>query len=180
MKVQAPARRWQTQAGLVLPMALCFLLLLVLLASTASQHSALEQRLAANAQQQERLRQQAMGMVQALAEQPAHFAPGLSLGQRRCAGADGARAEGCPVSALALPALLQEKSVATSQVHIERIPSPGNPALRMKESTAFSATAFRFQLFEVYAELDNSDQRGGRAVVAMGIGRRHGVGTSEP
>ncbi|GAB3281113.1 hypothetical protein [Parahaliea aestuarii] len=164
---------YRPETGLVLPVALCFLLLLTLIAATASQNSSLELRLAANGEQQEVLRQQAIAVAQVVAEQPDLFTPGLAAGQQRCV-----TVGDCAVSALPLPDLLQETAVAASRVHIERIEAPagGALALRTPEPAAFSATAFAFECFEVFTELDNSNQRGGRAVLAVGIGRRLGTG----
>ncbi|TXS91359.1 hypothetical protein FV139_16665 [Parahaliea maris] len=158
--------------GVVLPMALCFLLLLALMAAGAARNSTLEYRLSGNGQQQEALRQMAVGATRALAAQPQGFSSGLALGERRCA------ALGlCDQAVLQLPATVALPDRPESlHYHIERTgPVAGALILRAPEADAFSVGRFDFERFEALVELDERDARGGAAVVAVGIARRRGL-----
>lgn len=158
--------------GVVLPLALCFLLLLTLIAAGASRTSTLEYRLSGNVEQQEALRQMGVGAATVMSQTRAWFDSGLALGERRC----DSRSE-CTSNTLSLPAAIELPGTGSVHYHVERIgPANSELALRLPEGSAFSAGAFGFQQYEVVVELDRSSSRGGRAVVAVGVARRAGVG----
>lgn len=162
----------QSARGVVLPLALCFLLLLALLASGTTRNSTLEHRLAGNVQRQEALRQMAAGAARALAAQPAGFAPGLALAEQRCDALGQ-----CELASLQLPgSVAMPENPASLHYHIERIgPVAGEVTIRTAEENAFSAGRFDFQRFEARVELDERDVRGGTAVIAVGVARRRGL-----
>ncbi len=153
-------------------MALCFLLLLALIAAGASSTSTLEHRLSGNNQRQESLRQMTVGAARALAAQRDGFTGGLAFGERRCD-----KRSQCANAVLQLPSSVAVPTDPNRiHYHIERIgPVSAELAIRMTEREAFSAGRFGFERFEARVEFDERDKRGGAAVVAVGVARRHGL-----
>ena len=163
--------RWRKAAGMVLLLAMVFLLLLSLLAGNAMRATDLAFRLAGNAQFREQAEEYAESIVTEIASAPANFPLSVSAGESICQ-PGAAEADGCsgvlpvpPATPGAIPAGVRVSyRVTRRRPHwLGRLPR------RLEESTASSSRVYRAAVFEASAEVDGSGVRLGSAVVAQGF-----------
>lgn len=158
------------QRGLVLVLALVFLLLLGLLASGLMQTSMLEFRMSTNAQSRELSLQQAQAIVDELSTREANFTLAQGVGYTVC-GSTGS----CDAAVLTVSEPLLERPEGV-ELHyaIQRQPPlirRGLP-LREPEGVVSSARAYDAALFETTVSIDGEAARVGSVRLAQGIAVR--------
>jgi hypothetical protein len=158
---------WFRQGGMVLVLAMLFLLLLALVASMAMQTSALEFRMAANDQLREEALQRAEAVVEAIAEDAANFPLNSRVGDTICPVNCTIRREGMLLALNETPLAPVPHAIS---YHVERqVPLLGREILRGPEAGSFSAVAYQVARFEIRVMIDGADEGLGRVGIARGV-----------
>ncbi len=156
-------------------LALLFMLLLTLLATTAVSIGRLETQMAANYQFREIGFQQTRALALAVSARSSHFPLASKVGDRLCPLTVSHRPLGCRWPLLSVQeALLESPQDAILHYYVERVGPELTDALplRLMESEVSSLVAFDAARFEVVAEYDGAAQRLARAGVVEGLARR--------
>lgn len=159
----------------MLLLAMIFLLLLAMIASTVTRTSILEFQMAGNDQFREEAFQKAQAIASALAEDEDNFPVAGSVGSRICEPTDPDPNSVCNFTTLAVDGETRAVPAGVDvSFHIERQGPLFIESLpfRQREGDASSAQAFDAAVFETVVEVDGSDARLGRASVVEGIVRR--------
>ncbi|MEQ9465431.1 MAG: hypothetical protein RJQ10_17350 [Haliea sp.] len=157
----------QGDPGYILLLVMVFLLLLALIAGTVLRVSALEFRMAGNDQFREQALQQARGIAQALAANPAHFPLDLAVGDSLCG-------EGTACARPILSAAPAGHSLPENVVVDYRITRMGPrlapaPGLRLPQAEVSGVAGWRVANFEVQVAIDGSPVALGSARVVQGV-----------
>lgn len=155
------------QRGAVLILALVFLLLLAMIASTVVRSSALQLRMAGNDQFRETAQQKALAIASALSGQPENFRISGGVGYTLCRPGDS-----CDSATLAVAAVTEAVPAGVELVYQVRRQGPllvEALPLRLSESNVSSNQVFNAAIFEVSVRVDGSAVRLGSAEVARGI-----------
>ncbi len=157
----------QRAGGYILLLVMVFLLLLAVLAVTALRVSALEFRMAGNDQFREQALQQAQGITQALAANPAHFPLDLAVGDSLCSqGSACAR----PVLSAATPTYAPTEGTVMDYRIIRRGPALAPvPDFRLPPAQASGASGWRAASFEVQVAIDGTAVGLGSAQLVQGV-----------
>ncbi len=157
----------QREPGYILLLVMLFLLLLAVIAGTVLRVSALEFRMAGNDQFREEALQQARGVAQSLAANPAHFPLDLAVGDSLCG-----EAAACPRPVLATPAALHTLPGNVSRdyrvTRLGPLLAPA-PPLRLPQAEASGATGWRLASYEVQVAIDGTPAGLGSAEVVLGV-----------
>lgn len=162
----------QRQAGVILLLALVFLIVLGVLASTLLQSSALEMRMAGNLRVKETLRQQALAIARAVVSDARNFDVGAEPGYVRCL--VGGTLPGCDMADIHVWPVVAEQPFAP--VVDVRIRGESADALlvppREAEAVASSALRDRFAVFDVDVRVAGVANNHGEAGITRGVAVR--------
>lgn len=172
MKTLPAKGRIESCRGAVLLLALVFLLLLAMLATTVLQTAILQLRMATNDQFLEEAFHRAQAIAAELALNPDNFFLEGGVGYSNCP--VGAQEGECDRSQLAPPA----SAVAPAGVALDYRVTRQEPLyyrgfpIRESQDTASSSNSFDAAIFEIDVHLDGGEQRLGSAHIVQGIAVR--------
>ncbi|MEH6610818.1 MAG: hypothetical protein V7696_15735 [Halioglobus sp.] len=157
--------RMKLQRGVVLLMAMVFLLLLSFIAGAVTRTSILEFIMSGNAQFREEAFQQAQGLVAEISSDIENFPVTGKVGYRTCKNG----ILGCNAN---LPPLKSDAGSAEFSV-VRRGPLfMASSIFRQVESNSSGSPNFKVAIFEVDVEVNRGDQRLGSAQIIQGIAVR--------
>ena len=156
--------------GAVLSLAMIFLLLMAMVATTVMQTSVLEFRMAGNDQFREEIFQKVEGIAEAITERQGNFPVAGDVGYTVCL--DNTTTTGCSADLLALGAsVISVPTGVTVNYTVER----QGPRLlsrlpfRQSQGSSSSSRAYDVALFETNAKVDGGSVGLGTAEVAHGV-----------
>lgn len=156
------------QRGAVLIVSLLFLLLLTLIATTASRTSTFELKMAGNEQSRIEATQKAMAVVHAIESDSDNTPIVGNIGYKICA--TGVSGGGCNESIINLSsAVTTVQSGASLSYNVTRKGPLETDAPTMDEDQASSASAFKVARYEVTASYDGSGAGMGSAEIVQGV-----------
>ena len=157
--------------GVVLLLAMVFLLLLTILSGTAMQTSILEFQMAGNDQFREEAFQKAWAISSAISSNGDNFQIAGAVGHRICKSGD--MAPDCSKSrVIALDTSLREMPTGVQESYsVERMGPKVMPSLpfRLSQASVSSSLAYNAAIFETRVKVDGSGVSLGRAEVVEGI-----------
>lgn len=162
----------RSQRGSVLLLALVFMLLLAMIATTVMRTGVLQLHMAGNDQFLEEAYHQANAIATELSLDPENFYPGGDAGDANCARE--AQDPDCDYHLLPVPLHAATPAGVSLDYRITRQPPllwRGFP-VRESEETASSSVRFDAAIFEISVHIDGAGKRLGSAQVAQGIALR--------
>lgn len=159
--------------GVVLVLAMVFLLLLTLVATTVMQFSIQEFQMAGNSQFREEAFQRAQAVAEELADDPNNFPVVGDVGYTICLATD-TDADCNSTNFLAAPVSASAPTGVEVSYRVVRQGPRFVEALPFRESqrAASSARAFDAALFEIMVDVDGNEGRLGSAEVVQGVAVR--------
>ncbi len=157
--------------GMVLALAMVFLLLLAAIAGGAMRSTALAFHLAGNDQFKEQALQHAESIVANIVGAPANFSLSTQVGESLCSPSNSDSADcGGVLPVPAEPDDWLPRGVTSDYRVVRKGPLLlGRLPLRLEQSSVSSSRAYRAAVFEVRAQVDGSAVRLGSAGVAQGL-----------
>lgn len=158
-----------SQQGAVLFITLIFMLLLTMIATTVTQTSTMEVKMAGNQQFSEEARQMAQALNAAILSDEAHFVVTGGVGFTNCEAGGG-----CDLASIVLPGAVTTASTGvTLDYYTERMaPLTSKFSARLVEGQAFGANSFEAARFEVVGSYDGADSGFGQSVIVVGAMKR--------
>ena len=156
------------QRGAVLIVSLLFLLLLTLIATTASRTSTFELKMAGNEQSRIEATQHALAVIDAIESDSDNTPIVGDIGYKICA--TGVSGSGCNESIITLASTVTTVPTGSSlSYHVTRKGPLETDAPTMDEDQASSASAFKVARYEVTATYDGTGAGLGSAQIVQGV-----------
>jgi Tfp pilus assembly protein PilX len=156
------------QDGAVLIIALMFLLLIALVAATASETNTLQLQMAGNDQLRADAQQRVMAILDAILDNADNTPVIGDIGYKICAA--GSTAAGCDQALISLDSAVTDVPNGTSNDYfVTRVGPLETGAPVMSESMASSASAFNVARYEITASFEGEAARLGNSTIVQGI-----------
>jgi len=176
------------QRGVILLIALVFLLLTTIIATTVMSTSIQEVKMSANDQFKEEAYQQTYAVINAIAANEGNFSGDETIGYRLCPAevsgttdAGGTANETCDdTTTMSITSgVIDVPAGVTMNYQVERLaPLVSSLPFRLDESDSSSSSKYGVRFFESTARYDGSDGGLGWTEMSQGIGQRIGTGGS--
>ena len=158
----------RTQAGAALIIALLFLALITLVATTGAQTSTLQLQMAGNEQSRVEAQQRAMALLDAIIDDSDNAPVVGDIGFKICD--ENSTDTSCDLKQISLDANVTTMPVGVDyEYFVTRIGPLEIDAPSMAEEEVSSASAYKLARQEVRAEVDGIRERLGRATIVQGV-----------